>query len=712
MTPRHNPPARAIAALLLLTQLLPLSVAQETAQAPYTIKARSEVVLVNVTVRDKQGKLVRDLAPGDFTVLEDGKQQRIASFDVENTDLAPPLEVPQAAVLKQGHPAAPTPAPQEPGRPAELRNRRLIILLFDLSAMQPEEIDRAVKAAGNYLDKQMQPADLVAITSLGTSLQVNQDFTGDRALLHKAIEQLSGISGEGFAEGSTGTTEGTPDTAQAFTPDDTEYNIFNTDRRLQALRGLASMLRGLQQKKSVIYFSSGMNRTGVENQSQLRAAINEAVRANVALYTMDLRGLEAMTPGGEAEQASLRGVAPYSGQATLNQYNSNFATQETLTTLAADTGGRALLDTNEFGQVFTRVQQDTSMYYVLGYHSSNPERDGRFRKITVRVSRSDLKLEYRRGYYAPADFKHASSDDRERQLDEELASDLPSTDLPVYLSAAYFRLEEEKYFVAISVVVPGNAIPFVRSSDKDKATLDVIGVALDEQKRPMAQLRDMVKLAVEGGREVRRKNVQYDSGFVLPPGKYHLKFVLRENQNGAMGSFETDVVVPRLKSAPFRMSSVVMAAQVQPAPKARSNNPLVKDGQELVPSVTHVFRSTQHLYLYYEVYDPARGAAQGAKQDKNAVRVLTNVAFYQGKVKAFETPLVRAEELNVPERRATAFRLDVPLAQLKPGFYTCQINVIDDAAGKFVFPRLALLVRAESSPAPAAQGLQSQAPAN
>ena len=712
MMAKPNPFARVVGAMLCVLQLLPVSPAQDMSQAPYTIKARSEVVLVNVTVRDKQGELVRDLAPADFTVLEDGKQQRVTSFDLENTELTLPPEVPQAPVLKQALPAR-TATQSEPARPAELRNRRLIVLLFDLSSMQPEEIDRGVKAAQNYLDKQMAPADLVAVTSLATSLQVNQDFTSDRAKLRKALDALSSISGEGFAEGSTGATEGTPDTAQAFTPDDTEYNIFNTDRRLQALRALSSMLSGLQQKKSVIYFSSGMNRTGIENQSQLRAAINAAVRANVALYTMDVRGLEAMVPGGSAEQASLRGVAPYSGKATLNQYDSNFATQETLVTLAGDTGGRALLDTNDFSQVFTRVQQDTSMYYVLGYHSSNPERDGRFRKVTVRVDRPDLKLEYRRGYYAPADFKHSSGEERERQLDEEMVSDLPNTDLPVYLAAAYFRLDEEKYFVAISVVVPGNAIPFVRSSDKDKATLDVLGVAQDEQKRPMATVRDTVKLAVEGGREVRRKNVQYDSGFVLPPGKYHLKFVIRENQNGALGSFETDMVVPRLKSLPFRMSSVVLASQVQPAPKTRGNNPLVKDGQELVPSVTHVFRSAQHLYLYYEVYDPARGPAQpGANGKKNAISLLTNVAFYQGKVKAFETPVVRAEELNLPERHAAAIRLEVPLAQLKPGFYTCQVNVIDDAAGKFVFPRLALLVRGDSSPAAGQPSVAVPGPGN
>ncbi len=114
----------------------------------------------------------------------------------------------------------------------------------------------------------MAPADLVSIVSLGSALLVNQDFTSDHELLKKQLQAFSTGSGQGFEEGTTGTTEGTPDTGQPFTADDTEYNIFNTDRRLEALRSVAEKLSHLQQqKKSLIYFSSGMDRTGIENQS-------------------------------------------------------------------------------------------------------------------------------------------------------------------------------------------------------------------------------------------------------------------------------------------------------------------------------------------------------------------------------------------------------------------------------------------------------------
>ncbi|HKW27293.1 MAG TPA: VWA domain-containing protein, partial [Terriglobales bacterium] len=630
--------------------------------------------------------------------------------------IALPTGVQQAKVLTAGGaPGANVPQVDK----SAVKDRRLVVLFFDLSSMQPEEVDRAAKAAEDYVNKQMAPADLVAVASLDSSLLVNQDFTSDHALLLKAVDGFSSNSGQGYEEGSTGDTEGTPDTSQPFTPDDTEYNIFNTDRRLEALRVLAESMAQVDQKKSIIYFASGMDRTGVENQSELRATINSAVRSNVSIYTLDTRGLQAMVPGGDAQQASLRGTAPYSGKSTLNQYNSNFSTQETLVTLAGDTGGKAFLDSNDFSQVFRRVQEDTSNYYLLGYRSSNPVRDGRFRRVTVRIKRPDVKLVYRRGYYAPADFRHTNREERENQLEQELASDLPSTDLTVFLSAGYFRTGRNKFFVPVSIVVPGSEIPFTRSKDQDRATMDVLGVVLDPARRPMARVRDTMKLAIRGSLEVQRKNVQYDTGVLLPPGKFHLKFIVRENQTGRTGSFETDLVIPDMKNAPLKMSTVVLASQRQPV-KGHEENPLVRGGWELVPSVTHVFSPNQQLYLYYEVYDPAREEGNEAAgplhrgKMNSGVRLLSSVAFFQGNKKAYETPLLTTQQLTA-DRHAAAFQVEVPLKDLKPGFYTCQVNVIDDAAGAFLFPRLALLVRqpgqaSKAASADAAGGQPSASP--
>jgi len=684
-------------ALALLCSSLPAQPAVD-----YTFRVQSDLVLVNVTVRDKNGNFVRGLKPGDFTIVEDGKPQKVLSFDVEDVDAVATQDVAQAKPLSSplSPPANPATAVPAAGASNPFKDRRLIVLFFDLSAMEPDEIDRAITSAEHYVDSQMAPADMVSIVSLGSALLVNQDFTGDHDLLKKQLKAFGAGSGQGFEEGTTGTTEGTPDTGQAFTADDTEYNIFNTDRRLEALRSVAEKLSHLDQKKSLIYFSSGMDRTGIENQSELRAATNAAVRANLAIYTIDLHGLQALVAGGEAQNASMRGTSVYSGQATIGALNSNFTTQETLVTLASDTGGRAFLDSNDFGQVFKGVQRDTSTYYLLGYRSTNAARDGHYRRIAVKVNVPGVKVDFRRGYYAPADYQHSTKEDKELQLQEELASDLPTTDLPLYLAAAYFRMEANKFFIPISLVVPGSEIPFTRSSDQDKATLDVIGVVLDREKHPVTQIRDTVKLAVDTSSEVQKKNVQYDTGLSLPPGKYHLKVVVRENQTGRMGSFETDLNVPDLKSQPLKMSTIVLASQLQPAKKGAAASPLIRDGSEIIPNVTHVFSSAQHLRLYYEVYDPGRTTPAGSAEAgaaKPGIHLLTNVAFFRGKTRVFETSLVELTELNARDRKAGVFQLDLLLSSFAPGFYTCQVNVIDDAAGLFLFPRLALLIRPEKT---------------
>ncbi|MGD0988444.1 MAG: VWA domain-containing protein, partial [Candidatus Sulfotelmatobacter sp.] len=432
---------KALAALLACALCSPLPAQQ---QSEFTLRVESELVLVNVTVRDKNGNLVVGLKPENFAILEDNKPQKVVSFDLENVDAVAIQNVIQAKPLAgQPQPSAPA-SPTSAEAANQFKDRRLIVLFFDLSAMEPDEIDRAVTSAQHYVDTQMALADLVSIVSLGSSLLVNQDFTGDRDLLKKQLRGFGEGGGQGYEEGTTGTTEGTPDTGQPFTADDTEYNIFNTDRRLEALRSVAEKLSHLQQKKSLIYFSSGMDRTGIENQSELRAATNAAVRSNMAIYTMDMRGLQALVAGGEAQNASLRGTSAYSGQSTINALNSNFTTQETLVTLASDTGGRAFLDSNDFSQVFKGVQQDTASYYLLGYHSTNPARDGRYRRITVKVNIPGVHVDFRKGYYAPADYQHSTKEDKELQLQDELASELPVTDLPLYLGLAYFRLQPNK----------------------------------------------------------------------------------------------------------------------------------------------------------------------------------------------------------------------------------------------------------------------------
>jgi VWFA-related protein len=706
------------AAALLLMNAAPAARSQNAPQAPqpqYRVKVTSELVLVNVVVRDKKGTLVRDLKKEDFSVFEDNKHQDVSTFDFENVDelaTAGPGEVTITGAAATGSLLRSTSQPA-----IDARDRRLMLLFFDFSAMDPEQIERSVDAGKKFVQTKMQPADMVALVSLATNMRVDLDFTDDKTKVLAAMAAYTASQGQGFDSGSEGSAEGAAETGGSFTADDTDYNTFTADRKLLALQSIMQGLGKINQKKSIIYFSNGITQSGVDNQSALRATTAAAVKANVSIYPLDVRGLEAFPPGGQAQNASLHGQSAYNGGAVLSDLDSNAASQETLSTLAADTGGKAFFDSNDFSGVFSQVQKDTSAYYVLGFTSNNPLKDGKFRHLRVQLNGPDLKLEYRSGYYAGRDFQHLNRTDREQQMGDELEAELPQTDVAVYAGAAYFRQDDSHYYLAVSLVIPGSQIPFVQAKDKDNATIDIIGEVRAQGKLPVGNLRDTVKLALDSSQQVRRKNVQYNTGFLLAPGSYHLKFVVRENQTGRMGSFETDVTVPDLRKAPLRMSSVVLGSQrVAATAKKKGPQPLVQDQTELIPNVAHVFTQDQHLYLQYEIYDAARGknpapaaapantpAAKGSdtapasapapKAPRDSVRVLTSIEFLQGDVKIYESKPVVANEVNAPDRKAVIFQIDLPLQSLKPGFYTCQVNVVDDVSGNFAFPRWPILVK-------------------
>ena len=672
---------------------------QKPSQPGYVVRVATEVVLVNVIARDKKGNLVRDLKKEDFTVFEDGQKQQLSSFDFENVD---ELATAGGAVpTVTGAASTGGLLSTKANETLEARDRRLMLLFFDFSAMEPDEIDRAVDAGKKYVQANMQPADMVALVSLATSMRLDLDFTDNKVKILSALSSYNDSAGQGFETGTSGSAEGTAETSGAYTPDDTDYNTFSADRKLLALQSILQAMGRISQKKSLIYFSNGISQSGVDNQSALRAATAAAVKANVSIYPVDVRGLMAFPPGGQAQAASLHGQSAYSGASVLNDLNGNASSQETLYTLAADTGGKPFMDTNDLSGVFRQVQKDTSAYYVLGYTSTNHWKDGHFRRLKVQVNRPDIKLDYRSGYYADRDFEHMKRADREQQLEDELVAELPQTDVAVYAGTAYFRQDDSHYYLGVSLVVPGSHIPFVQEKDKDNATIDIIGQVQEGGKLPVGRLRDTVKLAVDSAQQVRRKNVQYNTGFVLAPGNYHLKFIVRENRTGRMGSFEADVRIPDLRKAPLRMSSVVLSSQRVPASqKKRTFQPLVSEQTELVPSVTHVFTQDQRLYLQYEIYDAAKAkpsSASGGSENKSGhqtVRVLTSIEFLQGDAKVYETKPIVAQEITAPDRKAVVFQMEIPLQSLKPGFYTCQINVIDDVAGDYAFPRWPILIKA------------------
>jgi VWFA-related protein len=683
---------------LLLCAALPGQPPEETP----TFRASANLVIVTVFVRDAQGRPVKGLTKDDFVVTENGKPQTVRVFEFQQIDEA---ATGSAALAAEAPALQPPQADRQTGAvlPVRYRDRRLIVLYFDWTSLDEEQQVRAKEAAEEWIRTKMTAADLVRIVAFGSRLRVVQDFTGDRDALIEAVRKFqTGEMSELAAEGETGT-ETSEDAA--FAADETEFNVFNTDRKLAALEDLARSLAPLPEKKAVVYFSAGVSRTGMDNEAQLRAAVNAAVRANVSFYPVDVRGLQAEPPGGGATVATVSGTGLFSGGAQGRQRQKSFDTQDTLEMLAADTGGKALFDSNDLALGIQRAQQDIQSYYILGYYSSDERRDGQYRRVEVKLApavqaRLRARLDYRRGYFAEKDFAAFTSYDKEKQLEEALLAGDPVTQLRLALEVNWFRLGRSQYFVPVAVKIPGSAIPLKRQGGAETTTFDFVGQVKDARGAVAATLRDGIKIQLrdEKAGQLGSRSLIYDTGFTLPPGAYSMRIVVRENLTGKLGSFDAKFTIPDLNGVKdeMRLSSLVLGVQRVPVSEAvgaadkklvkrQDTHPLVRGKEKLLPSVTRVFREGQTLYVYAEAYDPEVEAAQ----QKPALAAALTV-YRDGKLVYQSRPAV-VTAMKDARSRAAAVALEIPL-KLPAGEYVAQLNVIDRMGQKAGFLRAPLVV--------------------
>jgi hypothetical protein len=486
------------------------------------------------------------------------------------------------------------------------------------------------------------------------------------------------------------------DDTGTFAADNTEFNVFNTDMKLSALEDACKKLSVFPEKKALVYFSSGVNKTGIENQAQLKSTVNAAIRANLSFYPIDARGLMATPPGGDASVASPKGTGMFTGSSQASLKSNFNDSQETLFTLAADTGGKALLDSNDLAMGIRKAQDDIGTYYIIGYYSKNDAADGKFRRTEVKLVNKALqaKLDFKRGYYASKTWGKMSASDKEQKLQEALTLGDPVSELPLALEVDYFRVARDRYFIPISVKIPGSAVGTSKRGDKQSVTMDFIGQVRDASGKLVAGVRDAitVKLDEANAAQLAKRHLQYDAGLTLGPGSYTLKFLAREDLTGKMGTFDTKFTIPNLNAEhTLRLSSVVWSNQREPVAaavgaadnnkKVQSIHPLVQDGRKMVPSITHVFRKDQTLYVYFEVYDP------GIDPDRKIPSLAAQIELLQGAKRAFASAPVRLNKLATQRPGVVPVYFQIPLGRLAPGQYVSQVNVIDELGHKFAFPR-------------------------
>ena len=699
-----------LVALMAAGQQAPPKVAAQPAGARPTFVTNANVVIVDVTVKDKAGNAIDSLDKDDFIVLEDGKPQTVNIFEHQKLTMDPePPDPPPSLEDKNALPPPPRKViASEGATKVQYHDKRLMAMFFDFSNMQIPDQLRAQDAALKFLEEKMTKSDLVAILLYTTNVQVMTDFTADRMILTDCIKNLPIGDAADLAGLADDASADNQDTGAAYVADETEFNIFNTDAKLAAVEETVKRLATLPEKKALVYITDGISKSGIDNQAQLEATINAATKANVAIYPLDARGLMGDPPGGAASVASSRGSGLFTGSTINSQRATVNDSQETLSTLAADTGGKVFLDSNDLALGITQVQEQFRSYYILGYNTTNSTLDGKYRKITVKLKNPTMasaKLEFRDGYYGDKVWGKFNGDDKEKQLRDALTSANPPTDIPIVVAVDWFRISPTAYFVPISVKIPGSVIALAQKGKSGGETeFDFIGNVMDERKQVVSQLRDYIhiKLGTTEAEKLAMRNFHYDAGITVAPGRYHMRFLVREGQSGKMGIFDAKFTVPDLAadSMTLKTSSIVWSSQremlkaavgsaEQVGRKIATANPLITGEQKIVPNIGNVFRRGQNLYVDFDVYDAAPDPEHA---DARRVAVMMSL-FNQKGEKAFEVGPVKATKLVGTRPNAVPVQIQFPLKGLAPGHYVCQLNVIDEVGRKFAFPRTNMVIQ-------------------
>jgi VWFA-related protein len=666
----------------------------------YTMSVSTKLVIEAVNVKDKQGKSIRGLTAKDFTVTEDGVKQDVKFCEYQELPEGPPpapTVKPAPENLKVYNRLAITQISDEKPGDVRYKDRRLIAMYFDLTAMPPGDKLRALEAAQKFIRTQMTSVDLVSLMRYGgASVDVLQDFTDDHNKLLSILETLIVGENQQPDDSSNDSDAASGDTGAAFGQDNSEFNLFNTDRQLSALQTAAKMLGRLSEKKVLVYFASGLTLHGVDNQAQLHATIDDAIRSGVSFWPIDARGLVASAPLGDATQASQGGASMYSGTAAMAVTTRLQQSQDTLFALAGDTGGKALLDYNDLTLGIVHAQQNITSYYILGYYTTNPNLDGKFRRIKITLTPElNASVDSRQGYYAGKVFAKFTTADKERQLEDALMLGDPMTELTIAMEINYFQLNRAEYFVPVVVKIPGRELALAKKGGAEHTLIDFLLEVKDDlgNGASVQSMRDNVniKLSDQTAAELAKRPVEYDTGFTLLPGKYTVKFLARDDETGRIGTFQTSFVIPNLNKEDKRVpiSSVVLSGQRidlkdaiynvakdKQRAKDEAANPLVLNGQKLIPSVTRVFSKSKDLFIYLQAYQQGVTTVQP---------LIAFVSFYSGQTKVFETQPMEVTSAMANSLKTMPLRFNIGLNQLPPGEYDCQVTVLDPTGAKSAF---------------------------
>ncbi len=642
-------------------------------QPPITFRAEINYVEVDARVLDGQGKFRSDLTASDFQVLEDGKPQRVTAFSLVNI----PVERPERPLFAS--------KPIEPDVRTNLQaaDGRIYLLVLDDLHTHPLRSNRTKQAARQFIEKYIGSNDMAAVVTTGGRTDGSQDFTTSPRLLLQAVDKFIGSKLRSSTMNKIDDYNRTAGTALAGEKpndlDDRERG-FQARNALDTVRNLANYLGDIRgRRKALVLFSEGIdydindvfnNADATVVMDATRELIAAATRANVAVYGVDPRGL---TSGGDdaieiqsfPDDTSL-------GLGTGAIYNEVRLGQDSLRVLSEETGGFAVVNRNDFATAYQRIVDDNSAYYVMGYYSTNDKRDGRFRKIEVKLNNQPgLVVRARKGYVAPRgkapESKPTTANSASPELREAIESPLPLPGLPLAMTAAVFKGPAPKGSVIVSTLVNGSSLPLTETAGMFKNDLEVMAMATDTKGKTTYSDRNTVNLNMkpDSANRVRATGFRVIQSMDLAPGRYQLRVAVREANSQKAGSVTFDLEVPDFAKRPLSMSSIAITSALSGvAPTIRPKDPLEK----LLPGPLTSYRefSTQdEMAFFTEIYDTIKVP--------HKVEISATVKAEGGQT-VFQAREVRESSERGSGAGGYGFQARVPLTEMAPGLYVLRVE--------------------------------------
>ncbi len=675
--------ALALAFALLATTGVPARQAQSGAPAEQesevTFKVEINYVEVDAAVFDRQGNFVDDLQADDFEVLEDGVPQEIAAFTTVNI----PIERAEPRPLQ-----ATAPIERDVISNARPFDGRLYVIILDDKHTGALRTPLVRKAAERFISEYMADNDLAAVITTSGQTEATQEFTSNKRLLLRAVDRFIGQKLRTETEArleeyqrQRAIPRGENDRLTRIEDPDDMMRGYDARVTLEALARISDWVGSIRgRRKAIVFFSEGIDynyydflkRDSSTVQEKMRDVIASATRSNVSIYSIDPRGLTSLGD----ESINVSGGFPEDNSLGLNMESftrSLRMAQDSLRSLAEETGGFAAVDSNDFSNAFSRVVKDNSAYYVLGYYPTNDRRDGRFRRIQVRVKRPGLDVRARRGYTAPrgkppAPPKTPETDQTSPEVREALDSPVALPGMTLSVFAAPFKGADKNTDVSVTIEAAGNDFGFERKDDRLVSDFEVSTIAIDAQGRIRGGDRSVVNFALKPENHQRfvQTGVRVSTRLQVPPGRYQLRVAARESGTGHVGSVNYDLDVPDFTKEKLAVSGIVVASAAGTLISTVKQDEALRGVLPAPPAASRLFPRGDELAVYAEVYD-------NDVRNPHTVDITTTVVSEDGR-NVFTTSEERSSSELQGKPGGYGHQARIQLKDFAPGIYLLTVE--------------------------------------